>query len=301
MSHRSISTPADDPGLSTSSQRHELALAALEQILLPAARLMIDNGLQLPAVVEAIKRALVLEANRAPLAERPNATRVAVLTGVHRKDVKRLTDMLDQGVQAEPDRSASVGSQVVARWISDTRFLDAAGNPLRLVRTPRYATDDSPSFSELVGAVSKDVGARAVLESLLQLDVVREVTDTIIELRLRAFVPSQAARESMYYLAANVADHFATAVHNQTLPVTGSPMLEQSAFSDGLSLEQVTQLHDMARAWWEKALKQFLRDATEAAKAGTANTQPLYRVRFGAYFYQAAEPMGLAHSNEFKR
>jgi hypothetical protein len=269
-------------------RRQALALAALREVLRPAARLMIANGVQLSAIVEVLKQVLVLEAEEAGAGERSSDTRISVLTGVHRKDVKRLAGHGAVATDLDADLLTSTGSQVVARWLSDARYLDADGAPLRLARTPRYAADESPSFSELVAAVSTDVGARAVLEGLMRLDAVRAVDETTVELRLRAFVPSKAARESLHFLAANVADHLASAVHNQApLPDLG-PMLEQSAFSQGLTGEQAERLHQFARGWWEKALKQFLQQATLAESYRPGAGEPVYRVRFGVYFHQAA-------------
>ncbi len=281
-------THAVDP----EAERQTLALAALGEVLLPAARLMIANGVQLPAMVEVLKQVMVIEATHATRNERYSDTRVSVLTGVHRKDVKRLSDQVSSGVVLQVDDITSVGSQVVGRWISDARFLDAQGAPLPLARTPRYAVNNNPSFSELVSVVSKDVGARAVLDALVRLDVVRAVGETVVELRMSGFVPSSAARESLHFLASNVSDHLASAVHNQSTQPVGGAMLEQSAFSKGLSREQADKLHNAARVWWAKALKHFLQEATLAEAIQAKNGEPSYRVRFGAYFYQTQQEDG---------
>ena len=69
-----------------------LAAQAIGLVLQPLARLMIDHGLQLPSLVELLKTALVQEAVAAyGLADKGSSdTRIALLTGVHRKDVRRL-------------------------------------------------------------------------------------------------------------------------------------------------------------------------------------------------------------------
>ena len=72
----------------------ELAAQAIASVLRPLARLMIDHGLQLHPMVELLKQALVDEAAVAyGLADKGSSdTRIALLTGVHRKDVKRLRE-----------------------------------------------------------------------------------------------------------------------------------------------------------------------------------------------------------------
>ena len=289
MPQQAITTQMDPSTAVTEPQRQALALAALREIMMPAARLMVANGVQLSAMVEVLKQVLVIEATHASVDEHPSDTKVSVLTGVHRKDVKRLNEQRDQGIHHETDLLASVGSQVVGRWISDERFLDDKGSPLPLARTPRYAADSKPSFSELVGLVSKDLGARAILDGLMRLDVVRALDDTTVELRLRGFVPSKAMRESLHFLATNVGDHLASAVHNQMPDSVDAPMLEQSAFSAGLTKQQADRLHKSARVWWERVLKQFLLEATVAESIHPKAGEPTYRVRFGVYFHQMAQ------------
>lgn len=89
-------TPAADSAAQPAAGLPEPALAAqaIARVLQPLARLMIDHGLQLPSMVELLKKALVDEAVAAyGLADKGSSdTRIALLTGVHRKDVKRLRE-----------------------------------------------------------------------------------------------------------------------------------------------------------------------------------------------------------------
>ena len=88
MSHPPLTVDSDLPP-SAGLPEPSLAVAAIAQVLQPMARLMIDHGLQLPAMVELLKRALVDEAAATyALADKGSSdSRIAVLTGVHRKDV----------------------------------------------------------------------------------------------------------------------------------------------------------------------------------------------------------------------
>src|SRR5512141_1251148 len=102
-----------------------LAAQAVEQVLRPLARLMIDHGLQLPSMLERVKKALVQEAADVLAVEDRGGSdsRIALLTGVHRKDVRRLREVLVEQAVLTP--MASVTASVVARWISEPRFLNA--------------------------------------------------------------------------------------------------------------------------------------------------------------------------------
>lgn len=261
-----------------------LAAEAISRVLQPLARLMIDHGLQLPSMVDLLKKALVDEAARAyGVADKGSSdTRISLLTGVHRKDVKRLRDGPDSPVIRAP--IVPISASVVARWISDPRFLGADQAARPLARTPSRGLPGELDFPGLVSAVSRDVGARAVLDELVRLGVVELRDDGFVILKTEGFLPTEGRSESFQFLAANVADHLAAAVHNLAPDRVDPPKLEQSAFAEDLSAPQVKELQQLARRMWSKALQQFLQTATLAWERRDADDGPKYRVRFGVYF-----------------
>lgn len=261
-----------------------LASDAIALVLRPLARLMIDHGLQLPDMVELLKKSLVDEALATyGLADKGSTdSRIALLTGVHRKDVKRLRELPTAAAPATP--MLPVAAAVVARWISEPRFLHADQSTRPLARTPRHGNPGEPDFSALVAEVSTDVGSRAVLDELERLGVVTLREDGHVELRTSAFVPQEGLSESFHFLASNVSDHLATAVHNLRPQRSGPPLLEQSAFAQALSAEQAQALHQQARRLWASALRQFLQTATVAEQRSQGSDGPRHRVRFGVYF-----------------
>ncbi len=286
-----------------------LAAQAVATVLKPLARLMIDHGLQLPAMLELLKKALVDEAADAfGLASKGSSdTRIALLTGVHRKDVKRLRAP-PATVQTGGTPMASVATSVVARWLSEPRFLNADQSPRKLARTPRRRLAGEPDFTSLAAEVTSDVGARAVLDELERLGVVELGEDGYVALKSNAFVPREGLSESFQFLADDVSDHLAAATHNLKPDRGGPPKLEQSAFSQGLSAEQAAQLQLLARRLWSDALRQFLQMATVAEQRSETASGPKYKVRFGVYFNDTAQgvpgaqaPMPAAQRKEKRR
>jgi hypothetical protein len=265
-----------------------LAAQAIAQVLQPLARLMIGHGLQLMPMVDLLKKALVDEAQSSyGLADKSSSdTRVALLTGVHRKDVKRLREAPNT-----TDTSAApmmpIAAAVVARWISEPRYLNADQTPLALARTARRSNAGEPDFTTLVSEISRDVGARAVLDELTRLGVVALRDDGLAELLSPAFVPKEGLSESFHFLAANVSDHLACAVHNLTADTPR--MLEQSAFCLDLSPTQAEQLQARARQLWGQTLQQFLQTATVAEQRSQHEGGLRRRVRFGVYFHDQAQ------------
>ncbi|MCF8209795.1 MAG: DUF6502 family protein [Rhodoferax sp.] len=267
-----------------------LAAQAVAAVLMPLARLMIDHSLQLTDVVELLKQALVIEAaDSFGLTDKGSSdTRIALLTGVHRKDVRRLRDAQTAPSLASP--MVSVAASVVARWISEPRFLNADQTARALARTPLRSAPGEPDFTTLVAEVSRDVGARAVLDELARLGVVRLDDEGYVQLVSNAFVPREGLQASFQFLAANVSSHLAAATHNLAPDRTGAPKLEQSAFSQDLSPEQAEQLQQLARKLWSNALQQFLQVATVAEQRSVAHEGPKYKVRFGVYFHDEMQP-----------
>jgi len=282
-------TPADPSGdtadhAGVGLPEPALAAEAIARVLQPLARLMIDHGLQLPSMVDLLKKALVDEAARAyGLADKGSSdTRISLLTGVHRKDVRRLrgAPVVDTGSTPMVPLAATV----VACWISEPRYLNADQTARPLARTPGRGLPGEPDFTTLVAEVSRDVGARAVLDELVRLGVVELRDDGFVALKTHGFVPREGLKESFHFLASNVSEHLNAAVHNLAPDRTAPPKLEQSAFSQNLSGSQVEQLQQLARRLWAKALQQFLQTATVAEERSEAVAGPKYRVRFGVYF-----------------
>ncbi len=271
-----------------------MAAQAVALVLQPLARLMIGHGLQLPCMVELLKKALVDEAVVAyGLADKGSSdTRIALLTGVHRKDVKRLRET---ATETNPIRSmVPISSSVVARWISEPRFLNADQTPRALARTPQRGSAGEPDFTTLVAEVSRDIGARAVLDELERLGVVELREDGYAALKASAFVPHEGLSESFQFLAASVSDHLSAAVHNLAPDRSEPLMLDQSAFSQDLSKEQADQLQQQARRLWASVLQQFLQTATVAEQRSEDTEGPKHRIRFGVYFHDALQPDALA-------
>ncbi len=286
MTHK---TPVTDSAAPPGAGLPEPAPAAhaLALLLQPLARLMIAHGLQLPSALELLKKALVDEALRAyGLAGKGSSdTRVALLTGVHRKDVRRLREMHGTAAPA-----SAVLPAVVARWLSAPKFQDGRHNARALARTPGRGSAGEPDFTTLVADISRDVGARAVLDELMRLGVVEPVDNGYVRLTPVARVSHEGQSESFHFLAANVCDHLGAAVHNLAPNPDAPAMLDQSAFSQDLSAEQAGLLQQQARRLWASALQQFKRTAAVAERRSQGADGPKHRISFGVYFFDSAQP-----------
>ncbi len=272
----------DSEQIPSSVAAPEKLVAAVRRVLRPLIRLLLSHGLTYPWLSDLLKEIFVEVADKEFQLDRKRQTdsRISLLTGVHRKDVRRLRSVAAATREPAPP-SVSLGAQLVGRWLSDSRFQDAEGNPLPL---PRLASKGGDlSFDALVASVSKDIRARAVLDEWLRLGVVRLDEDERVVLNVDAFVPAQGFEEKVHYFGQNVHDHLAAAASN----VIGgrAPFLERSVHYDTLTPESARELAALAEKAGMQALKTANRRAAQLGDEDAASADARMRITFGVYFF----------------
>ena len=254
---------------------------ALQAVLRPLVRLLVEQGVPFYELAELLKGVYVdVALHDFPLDGKGQTdSRVTLLTGVHRKDVKRLRNAPRES--GDPPKSVTLGALLVARWTGTAAYLDAEGRPRPL---PRKATR-GPSFEKLVASVSKDIRPRAVLDEWLRLGIVQLDRDDRVCLNAEAFVPARGLEEKLFYLGRNVHDHLAAAVHN----VAGRrpAFLERSVYYPNLSAASVSELAKLAARAGTEALQAVNRRALELTRSDAGEAGATRRMNFGLYFYEA--------------
>jgi len=212
-------------------------------------------------------------------------SRVSLLSGVHRREVKRLRN---EHQQTEVPQAVSMGAQLVARWCANPLYLDAEGRPKPLPRLARVGGD--ASFEALVAGVSKDIRARAVLDEWISLGVASLDAEDRVCLSDSAFIPAQGFDEKAFYLGKGIHDHVAAASHN--LLGRQPPFLDRMAYYDALTPDSVETLRQLGRDLAVRALQEFNRRALELQALDSKKEDARFRVTFGEYFYAEAEEQG---------
>jgi len=262
------------------SQISPALLAALHRLLSPVARLMLARGITLPMAVELLKRVFVDVAERDFRLGEKTATdsRISLLTGVHRKDVRRLRAL--PGVEDELPEKVSLGAQLVAAWTTRPEWQDGQGRPRPL---PRLASNGGDcSFESLVASVSRDIRPRSVLDEWIRLGVVAVNAADEVELQEQAFIPRHGEAEKLAYYGLNLGDHIAAATDN-VLEI-GKPWFERSVHHQGLSAGEVDALREKAAALGMSLLQDLHQQASRPDGDGQAKDR---RFTCGVYFYSA--------------
>jgi hypothetical protein len=271
---------------------------AIKRLLKPLVRLLLGRGIAYPYLIQQLKAIYVeVAAQEFTLAgKRQTDSRLSLLTGVHRKDVRRLAR-----APADPDavpENVSLGARLVARWCAEAAYLDAQGQPKPL---PRLASADrGVSFEGLVEEISKDIRARAVLDEWCRLGIVDIDANDFVHLRASAFVPAHGADEKAFYLGLHLHDHMAAVAHN--MMDRQPPFLERSVYYDRLSPAGVAELAALSERLGMDALRQVNRRALELQAQTDGDTSAVdQRMTFGIYFFNeavAANAKDQAHADQ---
>jgi hypothetical protein len=248
----------------------------------PLVRLMLRKGITYTVFADLLKEVFVDVADREfRLDDKvPSDSRISLLTGVHRKDVRRLRNESDMSIAALPE-NITLGAQLVYAWTNSQPFCTGTGLALPLPRLASAGGDCS--FDALVAKISTDIRARVVLDEWLRLGVVWLDDQDCVHLEAQAFVPQKGFDEKAAYLGHNLHDHASAAVHN--LSAEGQPFFERSVHYDALAPVSVDALREAVAREGMQTLLSFSRLAADLENLDLPSTEQRQRITIGLYFY----------------
>lgn len=261
----------------------EALAAAVLTLLRPLIRLLLRYGIPYGAFADLAKRVYVetaAEEFTIP-GRKQSQSRVSVLTGLSRKEVKRVTSLPrpdDQGAVDRYNRAA----RVISGWTRDPAYRDADGNPAVLeVESP------DRSFAALVRKHSGDVPARAILDELGRVGAVALDDAGRVHLLARAYVPQSGEADKLAILGADVSDLIACIDHNlQCSPQEA--FFQRKVSYDNLPNAAAREARDLAAERAQRLLEDL--DGWMAARDRDSNPQAFgegrSRAALGIYFYE---------------
>ena len=145
-------------------------LGAFLLALRPIARIFLRFGMGFREFSDIAKTAFVdVATNEYGLRGRPtNISRVAVMTGLTRKEVRRVREKIENGDQSVVVKSTPLG-EMLHRWHADNEYLDSAGRPVVL-----KFSGEGVSFSSLARKYGGDIPPGAMRTELKRVGAVIE-------------------------------------------------------------------------------------------------------------------------------
>jgi hypothetical protein len=189
----------------------EHVIRSCRYLLLPVVRFLLKHGVTWNEFGELSKEAYVKVAREDYGIEgRPtNNSRVAMLTGLSRREVARVRDQLLNGTERATELQGNQISRILTGWHLDPEFTDDDGQPKDLP-----PTGPSGSLSILLKRYAGDLPHGAIRKEMQKRDLVEELDNGQMRVLKRDFVYSELDPEIVAHLGIALHDHAATLEHN---------------------------------------------------------------------------------------
>lgn len=268
----------------SSSQALERAVVALMR---PLVRLVLKRGMAFGQFAELVKRAYVeaAEEDFAVPGRKLTISRVAVLTGLTRKEASRLMQEEPAVSESQARRRVNRAARVVSAWAVDPAFQDAQGAPLELPFDS--GSGDEPSFTRLVALHGADVPPRAVLDELMRVGAVARREDGRIHLVERAYIPAGDEAAKLDILGTDAADLIAAIEHNLESDVA-VPYFQRKVAYDNLPADYLPALRALLAERGQALLETLNDDMARHDRDLGAMTSdaPRRRAMVGIYYFE---------------
>ncbi len=213
---------------------------ALSLMLKPLVRLLIAQGVTHADFSESAKEVYVETALRHFEKEgRVNKSRVAILTGLTRKEVK---NVVDRAINSElREKTYSRPARVLTGWYSDPMFQGPYGIPLELPY--ENGSEDEPSFAKLVKRYSGDMAPRQMLNQLIESGAIVEVEGRYRAVS-RIFMHSKLSPDLIRRLGSVGYRVFSSAAKNIDRMDEKGGHFDRMVFADDGCTDEVIELFD---------------------------------------------------------
>jgi hypothetical protein len=258
---------------------------ALLKILKPLARIALKHSISYGPFSEVVKQAFVQAAYADFAIENRKQTisRVAVLTGLTRKVVKRIKE----GTAApsyQLARRYNRAARVIAGWRRDSIFLTHRGNPADL---PFACEDDQVSFSMLARYYSGDIHPRAILDELLRIEAVTKLANGHIRLQKEIYLPHTDKEMKLNILGTDVAYLINTIGHNlEARPA--EVFVQRKVLYDNLPEESLSAIKRHVALHAQKLTDHFDKYLSEMDRDTNPNVEGSgrYTTGVGIYYFE---------------
>lgn len=214
-------------------------LAAFLVVMKPFARILLRYGIGFREFSEIAKTAFVdVASSDFGLRGRPtNISRVAVMTGLTRKEVRRLRDKIAEGKETVIVKPTPMWD-ILHYWHADPEFLDSTGRPAKLP----FAGENN-SFSSLVRHYGGDIPPGAMRTELQRVGAIAADDEGKLSVLKRTFRPQGDHDSLVASLVHAVYPLIATVSHNTDPDRAGSTWAQHTAFTQAIRKDDVPRIN----------------------------------------------------------
>jgi hypothetical protein len=205
-------------------------LSAFKVLLRPLVRILLRHGISFAEFADILKAVYVEIAVTEFKVDgkRGTKSRIAVITGLTRKEVSRVVEVAgaeNQGAKSNLNRVA----RVLAGWHTDPDFIGPYGMPLEI----RYEDGglSTVTFSTLVRRYSGDMSPRSMLDELMRVGAVVETEPSWLKVLRRVYEPQTLAQDNFERVGEVVKNFVDTVDFNLQKEKLGAGRFERIVYS----------------------------------------------------------------------
>lgn len=281
------------------SELGERLVSAAVQALHPVVTRLLAAGVPF-GQLEGRLRQLFVEVADAEFAlpgRRQTDSRVSLLTGINRKEVRRLR-AAERGRPGPSSFGMNHATSLISRWTTDPRTSDRRGRP----RPLPYRAARGPSFMKLARAVTADLAPRVLLDELLRSGTAELRDGETVVLKASAYVARREPGEALRILAEDPRELIATILRN-IFSESGELLLQRKVYFDNLGSDAAARIRAEMRREGEQFLQRinrllasYDRDRNPRAPGGDRHYAGV-----GVYYFEAEPPPVAASAPSPKR
>lgn len=190
----------------------ETVLSACRHLMAPIVGILLRNGVTYKELANLCKQIYVQVATKefGIRGRDTNLSRIALMTGIDRKEAARIKQELKNNEESEASQAGQDRmTRVLSGWHQDKDFLTHDGTP-----KPLSVDGDVNSFSQLVKRYGGDMPAVTILKEFKRCEIVRQDDDEKLHVLKRYYVPSQSDPGALLRAGSVINDLSSTLYYN---------------------------------------------------------------------------------------
>ena len=260
-------------------------LSAFKVLLRPLVRILLRHGISFAEFAEIVKAVYVEIAVTEFKVEgrRGTKSRIAVITGLTRKEVSRVIEVActeNQGGKSNLNRVA----RVLAGWHTDPDFIGPYGMPLEV----KYEDSgcNTVTFTSLVRRYSGDMSPRSMLDELMRVGAVVETEPGWLKVLRRVYEPQTLAKDNFERVGEVVKNFVDTVDFNLQKEVLGAGRFERIVYSpEGIRNEDMPRFNRYIKERCQALLEEIDNWIAQLDLPEKPNEEDVTHTGIGIYHY----------------
>ncbi|MFV2054857.1 MAG: DUF6502 family protein [Thiohalomonadales bacterium] len=259
-------------------------LAATAKLMEPLIRILMSCGVSHVEFNELAKKLFVKVGydHFGIQGRKTSISRVSVLSGLSRKEVVKITNLLENNLtSSNVSRPLNRASRVLGGWLQDKNYQGKKNKPRTLI-----IRGDKFDFKQLVKQYSGDVTHGAILDELLRIEAVKLVGENKVTLISQGYVPVSDELDKLTIMGTSASDLLTTIDHN--LHNSKEPRFQREVVYGQLSKAGINEFRIVSRDKCNALildLNQWLANKKRIEKE-LGLTQPGTRTGIGIYYIE---------------